>query len=64
MIDSWGGQPKGLKQLLLERGLIDLQSLGLYTKNGPKLRQEKALNMLGDMLNVSIATYIIRIRIP
>jgi len=40
MIDSWGGQPKGLKQLLLERGLIDLQSLGLYTKNGPKLPRQ------------------------
>ena len=33
---GWVGKPKGLKQILRERGLLDLANLALYTVDGPK----------------------------
>jgi hypothetical protein len=34
LVEKWWGKPKGMKQLLLERGNIDLMNLGQYTKDG------------------------------
>jgi hypothetical protein len=35
-VECWFQKTKGLRQILLERGMIDLTNLGQYTKNGKK----------------------------
>ena len=34
--EDWVGNPKGLKQIFFERGLLDINNLKLYLKSGPK----------------------------
>ena len=34
---GWEGQPKGMLQILLERGWIDIQNLASYTVSGKKM---------------------------
>ena len=36
VVEGWLGKPKGLKQVLWERGLIDAEKLSSYSKDGPK----------------------------
>jgi hypothetical protein len=33
--EGWVGKPKGMKQVLWERGMLDPEKYNLYTKNGP-----------------------------
>jgi hypothetical protein len=35
VIEGWLDKPKGLKQVLWERGLIDLKKPSSYSKEGP-----------------------------
>jgi len=44
VLEGWVGKPKGMKQIAFERGFIDLESIKLYTKDGPKDEDGKTID--------------------
>jgi hypothetical protein len=42
--EGWLNKPKGMKQILYERGFIDVKNLALYSKDGPKDSDGKVID--------------------
>eukprot|EP00957_Ditylum_brightwellii_P171982 13093884-Ditylum_brightwellii.AAC.1 len=42
--EGWVGKSKGMKQVLYEHGFLDLENIYLYTKDGPKDENKKAID--------------------
>eukprot|EP00957_Ditylum_brightwellii_P064164 4868579-Ditylum_brightwellii.AAC.1 len=36
MKEGWVGKPKGMANIVFERGFIDVQNINLYSKDSPK----------------------------
>ena len=42
--EGWVGKSKGMKQVLYERGFLDLANIHLYSKDGPKDENNKTID--------------------
>eukprot|EP00957_Ditylum_brightwellii_P139892 10659908-Ditylum_brightwellii.AAC.1 len=44
ILEGWVCKPRGMKQIAFERGLIVLDNINLYTKDGPKDEDGKTID--------------------
>eukprot|EP00957_Ditylum_brightwellii_P021184 1596966-Ditylum_brightwellii.AAC.1 len=52
VLEGWLGKPKGMKQIAFEQGLIDLENLKFYSKDGPKDEDGKIIDEYFSLKNI------------